>query len=229
MRFKYIIGDSIGSPAESANNELVIFKILDNVSIVFATPTVRIYDTLEDLTNKDALFNSLSNSEKKRLLMEENIQTITGLVFVPKSKERPTYTGQFIQHVMFGDVFNQKVLGIHHISGLKSGLIEINKWLSSPDKNGVYKVELRRRDGRHNRDKNIKEWRHKEASFFPDEWDWWRLYEECEFAFDNKSFVSSKGTNLLWTSFTKSNVPVEIYTDKNENFKTIYPLFLEML
>ncbi|MBK8562856.1 MAG: hypothetical protein IPN76_05790 [Saprospiraceae bacterium] len=63
--------------------QLLIFKISDNVSIDFATPTVRIYDSLEDLTNKDALFNSLSNSEKKRLLKEENIQKQLGAYLSP--------------------------------------------------------------------------------------------------------------------------------------------------
>ncbi|MBK8562855.1 MAG: hypothetical protein IPN76_05785 [Saprospiraceae bacterium] len=94
--------------------------------------------------------------------------------------------------------------------------------------NGVYKVELKRRDGRYDRDTNIKEWRLKEATFFPDKWDWWRLYEECEFAFDNKSFVGNKGT--------KSSLDKKLYKKSNVLLKFIrismvilkpYPLFLE--
>ena len=147
-------------------------------------------------------------------------------MFLFEKEPNLNFTFNFLQHTLFGEIFNRKVSGIHHKNYINSDHIKIEKIVQGPDKNGIYEVLLKKRDYRFDENKNIKEWKEKKekSTFFPDVWDENILYNECFHAFINKKKVSQNKTTIKWASHTISGIKVEIFTDKMGKLITIYPI-----
>jgi hypothetical protein len=223
QQFLYMIGN-FGSPADSYENGIQILKI---PYLEIRIKDVRIYNSLEDLQENDAVFKSLTSEQQKRIIDPKNIQEAKYLVPVNENKLIVNFnnTATFIQHVILGDIYGGKVLGVHHLLGLHSSNTKITKILSGPDRHGIYEAEVIKRDSRHKNNPDIKEFRIKRHStFFPDNWSYENLLEECIYAFKNKIIESSDDYSKKWQSITLSGVKVTIYTDILDNLKSMFPI-----
>jgi len=220
----------LASPAKSFTKGYKIYKFPKRITIhkgiekevvEYNYSGFPIYNSIAKLKKKDKNFRKLPKKVKDKIEIEE----MMGLIL--HKKEPNNNIIEFIQHSIFGDVYNKKVLGLHHILGVCNNNVIINKITKEEDKYGVYEVELKKRDNRSKYDNSIKEWRIKTSTFFPDRWDYSQLIEECFYALSEKNILKENPLNILWESKTISGVPVKIYTDKNYKLQSIFPIYTE--
>lgn len=218
---RFLIGDFALTDPQTQDGVKILSLEAGVPSFISHLP---IYDSLPDLKQND-LFRRLTDRQKQNVIKETNIQRVTDLIF---TKMNYRMNPDFVQHLYFGTLKKGKASGVHHIKPILRGFVEVVEIVKPQNKQGVWEAKIRLLDGRYKRNSKVKRWKEKDdpSTFFPNQWNSLTLLQECNFAFENKLNPSQKGRSLKWESTTKSGIPVEIWTDENEEITSIYPIWI---
>lgn len=171
------------------------------------------YENLNQLKKYSRIFKELIKTDPNRvqkILQSSNIIKSQKSIFTDTNKWIKKDFSDALKHTIAGNVKHKKIYGIHFFD---VELMKVKKILLQPDDNYIWKaiVEVY--------SKKRKEWFEKESTFFPIHWTLSQLFEECDYAFQNKV----KNGTFLYKSFTKSGIPVRMII-KQGILVTIYPI-----
>ena len=119
-----------------------------------------------------------------------------------------------IDHTIRGQISNEDVYGVHFYNPKRINIREI---VTAPNELGIWKAKIDVFDFDH------KIWtsKHKVTSFFPTFWSLTQLFDECEYAFNNKK--KDEESESIFHSKTRSGINVKIIINKNNQIKSIFP------
>ena len=121
---------------------------------------------------------------------------------------------KLFSHTIKGKIKNKQVFGIHFFDPLS---MRIKEMINNDNKNGVWEAIIEVYD------KEREQWYSKKttSTFFPRDWPLDRLFQECDFAFENKT--KDINSNSRFISKTLSGIDVVIIIE-NDIVKSIYPV-----
>lgn len=177
------------------------------------------YTSLKELRTNSILYKNLLESDSKRaekISLEKFIVKVEKLITFPADYntdfEKIIY--RIMQHSENGSIKGKDVRGIHIYNPRK---IKILNMISNPNKLGIFKAEIEVLNERTNN------WIKKESTttFFPNDWDTYRLIHECYFAFVNRKKISE----TEYIGITELGIKVLFLYSESGEFKTVYPIY----
>ncbi|WP_338794173.1 EndoU domain-containing protein [Bernardetia sp. MNP-M8] len=229
----YIIGKFIERQRDKTHKELIeIMEIPNYLTIGYFKKNKNIgyfkkYENLDTLKEKSPLYIKLSNKEKGQVLSGKQKLQLEHLILSEKGKNLSV---SLIQHTLIGNIVKRNVGGIHHIFAVILDFAKVVKVTKYPDKFGVWKGELLFLDKRISKGNNIikpQKKKYMPSTFFQNHWSLIQLNKECVYAMEKKynPIEDSNGNKTKWESITKSGVRVEIWTNKDLEATSIYPIY----
>jgi len=216
METHFFIGENIGSVnSDDLLPGVRIFKIkTENISVQFEKYDGP-FNSIKQLKIESPIFNKLVKTDQSRvqkILEEKNIINVRNFILF---KEKRSFSKDIIktfQHTTKGDINSKKIYGVHYFNNER---MTIKKIIEDADSQGVWKALVEVYDTKLNK------WFEKESTFFPRDWSLTQLFNECDYAIQNRVKCYDK-QNIYWGK-TLSGIPVEIII-KNNELKSIYPI-----
>lgn len=220
MKKHFYIGDNI---ATANSNDLkggvrIICFITESISIK-SEELEGPYDSIIQLRKESSIFKELAKtnpSRVRKILEEKNIFKVKKIIVSENNKSSTIDFIKTIQHSIKGDVRSKTIFGVHFFDSDK---MKIKKIIEDSDNNGIWKalVEVY--------DMEQKKWFEKESTFFPINWSLTQLFQECDYAYQNKQKCDQK--RFIYYAKTLSGIPVELVIKDNE-LKSIYPIMTKI-
>jgi hypothetical protein len=218
MSFFYFIHKNL--PAES--NDLPagprISRVSDKFKIKKMEETDGPFTDIPSLKKESKIYRELLRINPKRaeiIFKEKYIVEPERIILFPANKNTPYAKNiyRLMQHSLNGSIYKKNVLGIHLLNPNRINIIEITK---QENEKGIWEAKIEVLNT------NSGKWIEKErATFFPRGWDLQKLIIECEVAFNNKRKVSE----TKYIGYTKENIPIVFIFSKENELKTVYPLY----
>lgn len=177
------------------------------------TQLYEIFDSLDSLKVESKVYNNLSEEEQKRVL--DNVEDVN---LITKKRENQEISLNLAEHLIVGHL-NDKFSGVHHISFINQNWVRVVDIEAYPNEQGIWSGNIEYIS------KTFTKKKKDTTTFFPTEWGTIKLFDEINFALENKIKQKQMEKQIKWTSKTRCGINVIIYTDLNGNYNTIYPLY----
>lgn len=211
---RYYIGDNIAS---NKPNDLSIgariFSIKEDSFYIKYDDLEGPYENLDQLKKNSKIFQKLIKTDPQRAqkILQPSYIIITKKSILTNSDKyvEKDFLNTFT-HIIAGKIKQKKISGIHLFD---TKTMRGKKMLLQPDSNYIWKAIVEVYNPKN------KKWYEKESTFFPVFWSYTQLFEELDYALQNKIQIGT----FLYQSFTRSGIPIKIIIKQNI-LTTIYPI-----
>lgn len=178
------------------------------------------FDSLEELKKSSQIFRELLITDPRRaekITKDKFIVQVKELVYAPLQlpEDFLAIVYYIMQHSFNGRIERKDVKGVHVFNPSKTRIVETIK---IPNKFGIFVATIEVLNER------TSLWirKSRETTFFPSNWSYQGLVQECYVAYLNRTLIEPGH----FEGITLSGIKV-VFIYRNNNFKSVYPIYEE--